>query len=81
MDTIQLRAGDRADMPALSDREPAYVRDENALYVGTPEGAKKVTYTPAKGVEKAAEGITVEQLTEKFNELLAALRASGLMKT
>lgn len=41
-DTIQLRAGDKAGMPELLDRELAYVRDEEALYVGTPTGNKKV---------------------------------------
>jgi len=81
MDTIQLKGGDRAGMPALADREPVYVRDENALYVGTPEGAKKVTYTPAEGVADAAEGVTAESLRATVNELLAALRACGLMKT
>lgn len=41
-DTIQLRAGNKAGMPELLDRELAYVRDEEALYVGTPTGNKKM---------------------------------------
>ena len=41
-DTIQLRAGNKTGMPTLLDRELAYVRDENALYVGTDTGNKKI---------------------------------------
>lgn len=41
-DTIQLRAGNKSGMPTLSDREIAYVRDEKALYVGTPTGNEKI---------------------------------------
>lgn len=41
-DTIQLRAGNKASMPVLLDREIAYVRDEKALYVGTPTGNEKM---------------------------------------
>lgn len=41
-DNIYLRAGNKAKMPELSDREPAYVRDEEALYIGTPDGNKKL---------------------------------------
>lgn len=41
-DKIQIRAGNKSGMPTLTDREPAYVRDEKALYVGTPEGNVKV---------------------------------------
>lgn len=41
-DTIQLRAGNKTGMPTLLDRELAYVRNENALYVGTDTGNKKI---------------------------------------
>lgn len=41
-DTIQLRAGNKSGMPTLLDRELAYVRDENALYMGTDTGNKKI---------------------------------------
>lgn len=41
-DTIQLRAGNKNSMPVLLDREIAYVRDEKALYVGTPTGNEKI---------------------------------------
>lgn len=41
-DVIRLCAGNKAGMPTLLDRQPAYVRDENALYIGTPDGNKKV---------------------------------------
>lgn len=41
-DTIQLRGGTKEGMPTLADREPGYCRDEEALYVGTPEGNVKL---------------------------------------
>lgn len=41
-DSIRLRAGLKAGMPRLADREPAFVRDEAALYIGTPEGNRMV---------------------------------------
>ena len=42
-DKIQIRAGNKAGMPTLTDRELAYVRDENALYIGTPDGNKNLS--------------------------------------
>lgn len=48
-DVIRLRAGSREGMPRLADREPAYVRDEAALYIGTPEGNVKVADVAHEG--------------------------------
>lgn len=48
-DKIQIRAGNKSGMPTLTDRELAYVRDENALYIGTPDGNKKVSAEAAGG--------------------------------
>lgn len=39
-DTIKIKAGNGSSN--LADREPAYKRSEKALYIGTPEGNKKV---------------------------------------
>ena len=41
-DKILLRAGGRANIPKLDNREIGYVTDEKALYVGTPTGNVKV---------------------------------------
>ena len=41
-DKIQIRAGNKSGMPTLTDRELAYVRNEKALYVGTPNGNVKI---------------------------------------
>lgn len=41
-DKIYLRAGNAENMPALADRELAFVRDEKALYIGTEEGNLKL---------------------------------------
>lgn len=48
-DNIQIKAGNKAGMPTLNDREPAYVRDEEALYIGTPGGNKKVCSAKTEG--------------------------------
>ena len=37
-DKMFFRAGNKANMPTLADREPAFVRDEKALYIGTENG-------------------------------------------
>ena len=62
-DKIQLRAGNKAGMPTLTDREPAYVRDEKALYIGTPDGNVDIT-----GELKQA----VRELWEVMDDKLAA---------
>lgn len=52
-DNIYLPAGKKAGMPNLSDREPAFVRDEKALYIGTPDGNLKLC--EAGTIDKVAE--------------------------
>ena len=54
-DGIRLRAGQRANMPQLADREPAFVRDEAALYIGTPEGNVKLAAAELEGRVDALE--------------------------
>ena len=61
--SIRLRAGDRAGMPRLADREPAYVRDEQALYVGTPDGNVKVCSAATEGKVTALEQTVASKLT------------------
>ena len=40
-DKIQIKGGTGA-VPKLSDREPAYSKDEKSLYIGTANGNVKV---------------------------------------
>ena len=40
-DKIQIKGG-KGSVPRLSDREPAYSKDEKALYIGTDGGNVKV---------------------------------------
>lgn len=56
-DKIQIRAGNKAGLPTLTDRELAYVRDENALYIGTPTGNKDINAELKATV--AAQGATI----------------------
>ena len=41
-DTIKFKRGTKAGIPTLVDGEPAYVSDENAVYLGTSSGNKKI---------------------------------------
>lgn len=42
-DKIKLRAGSKAKIPTLAEREMWYCKDENAFYIGTKDGNKKVS--------------------------------------
>ncbi len=55
-DNIYLRAGAKAGMPTLASREIAYVTDEEALYVGTASGNKKVCAASTEGRVTTLEG-------------------------
>lgn len=89
-DNIYLRAGNKAEMPELSDREPAYVRDEEALYIGTPDGnvkvngkelAKKLEATPAAAQAELDLEADAAAVVSAFNSLIAAMKESGLMES
>ena len=53
-DLIKIKGGS-GTMPALQDRELAYQKDENALYIGTSNGNKKIN---DEGVFFATYGVT-----------------------
>lgn len=87
-DTIQVRAGNKANMPVLADRELAYVKDEKALYVGTPEGNVKILWgdiekrleaTRAASVAALASDADLTAVMARVNELIAALKAANIM--
>lgn len=78
-DTIQLRAGDKKNMPALADREPGYVRDEKALYIGTPDGNVKLTEALETRVSKLEEaGDAVEARVKALEDKLEAYPAASV---
>lgn len=60
-DSIKLLAGNKNNMPTLPDRMPAYVRDEKAIYVGTPEGNVKVGGDLKADEVTFADGETFQQ--------------------
>lgn len=78
-DQIRLRAGERQGMPLLADREPAYVRDEQALYVGSPAGNVKLcaagTESQVQALEEAAaaQNVRLSELEQAVEEAAAAL--------
>ena len=75
--SIRLRAGDKAGMPRLADREPAYVRDEEALYVGTSAGNVKIGGKTESIV--AAMAGRVSTMGEILSDHLTAI--AGLQET
>lgn len=58
-DNIKIRGGNKKGMPILGDREPAFVRDEKAFYIGTPEGNLKLCGADTeKKVEELEKKVT-----------------------
>lgn len=80
-DGIRLRAGLKAGMPRLADREPAFVRDEAALYIGTPEGNVKLAAAGLEGrVDKLEETArTCGETLDAHGEALES--AEGILHT
>lgn len=62
-DTIKIRAGNKANMPILGERELGYCKDENAFYIGTGFGNKRVG------------GLTDEEKAEIVQAVLAEIQA------
>ena len=80
-DKIQIRAGNKSGMPTLTDRELAYVKDETALYIGTAGGNKRLTHAPVEAQEALDEGSDLQAVIEAYNNLIAAMKSSGVMNT
>ena len=83
-DKIYLRAGNAENMPALADREPAFVRDEKALYIGTPEGNLKLCSADipqeVEALRKEVDAYTlkVEEMDANLDRKLTATPAIAL---
>lgn len=78
-DTIQIRAGNKANMPKLADRELGYVRDEKALYIGTAGGNVKLCDADLEGtVNKLGDTVNAqgETLSAQQQALEGKLTAS-----
>jgi hypothetical protein len=58
-DTIKIKAGNKENMPQLADREIAYVRDEEALYIGSLGENKKVGGKLEVAVEACKKQVTM----------------------
>ena len=80
-DKIQIRAGKKANMPTLTDRELGYVKDEAALYIGTVGGNKRLTQVPVAAQETLAEDADIQAVIAAYNNLIAAMKSSGVMST
>lgn len=81
-DLILLRAGNREGMPTLADRELVYARDENALYIGTPDGNRQVGGVKKVAAQEHVEpDAPAEAIYTAFNSLVDAMKAAGLMET
>lgn len=93
-DTIQIKAGNKGNMPVLADREIAYVRDEKALHIGTPQGnvklcdayledtvSKKLTADKVAAQAALAAEADLPTVISGINNLIAAMKSSGVMNT
>ena len=65
-------------MPQLARREPAYVRDEQALYIGTAEGNVKLCAAGTEGRVTALEGRLADcrETLDFHSEVLEGLEGS-----
>ncbi len=79
-DTIKLRAGEKEGMPMLAEREVAYCTDENAFYIGTSEGNKKVVPGQMENLPKLESAATLEDVIAGYNTLVDTMISNGLMK-
>lgn len=78
-DMILLRAGKKAGMPTLLDREIAYVRDEKTLYVGTQEGNVRIGAEKVEPLPVLEDTADLAAVISAYNGLIAALKKSGVM--
>lgn len=75
-DSFKLLAGNKEGMPNLPDRAPAFVRDEQSLYVGTPDGNLMLCKAETlQDVETLKE--SVESLGEAVGKKLSASPAAA----
>lgn len=77
-DLIQIKAGNSVGKP-LADRELAYSRSEQALYIG--DNGKNVKLTrKAEAQAQLAEDADLPAVISAYNSLVSALQASGIME-
>lgn len=79
-DTIQIRAGAKANMPVLALRELAYVTDEQALYIGTAAGNIMLcSLSQYQGLSNTvtAQGNTIGSLQNTLSGLQATVQSQG----
>ena len=94
-DSVQIAATEEEKNPQriLLEREIAYHRGEKALYIGI--GGQRVKLCQADDIAKLegkltaeqvdsmdglSSGATLAQVVEKYNDLISALKESGIMK-
>lgn len=81
-DTILLKGGKKANMPTLQDREMGVVKDEKALYVGINGVNVRMCGADDKiaALDEIPADSALSAVVTAHNSLIAALKASGLMK-
>ena len=83
-DTIQIKAGkkgEREELPQLADRELAYEKDEQALYIGTPQGNVRLTAQKVAAQSELSAEADLPAVISSINNLIAAMKSSGVMNT
>lgn len=79
-DTIKIKGGKSGK--ALEPRELAYHTEEKALYIGgtEKEGNVKLTFPPIASQSSLNSSASLANVVTAFNNLIAAMKASGMMK-
>lgn len=96
-DRIQIAAtdGDKGPSRIINDRELTYHRGEEALYIGKVQNMPlklcqasdietiktKLTANQVASLSSLSSDATLAQVVAKYNELISALKTSGVMKT
>ena len=78
-DSIQIRGGNKADMPRLAEREPGWCKDSGELYIGTGDGNRKIAdadvFRRLDDLESAVSGLS-ENVTALGTAMDGKLTAS-----
>lgn len=70
IDTIKFKRGVKSKLNNLSYGEPAYISDENELYIGTENGVEKITRNKEVAELSSQLEQNMNETNEKFNVII-----------
>lgn len=69
IDTIKFKRGVKSKLNNLSYGEPAYISDENELYIGTEDGVEKITRNKEVAELSSQLEHNMNEISEQFNTI------------